>query len=100
MMCCCVPSIRRLRSARGFREMGEYLFVYGTLRHALAPAKLKPLTERFEVIGNATVTGKLYELDDYPGATLEQDGLVVGEVVELPEDGAVLAVLDDYEGYD
>ena len=95
-----MPLTRALTSARELPEMGEYLFVYGTLRPAFAPARMKPLTERFELIGKATATGKLYDLGDYPGATLEQDGLIVGEVVELPEDGAVLAALDFYEGYD
>ncbi len=80
--------------------MGEHLFVYGTLRPALAPTRLKPLIECLKPVGTATVVGKLYDLGDYPGATLEQEGLIVGEVVELPEDDAALAALDSYEGYD
>src|SRR5581483_6452725 len=80
--------------------MGEYLFVYGTLRPALAPAQLKPLLEYLKPLGKATVVGKLYDLGAYPGATLEPGGLIVGEVLELPEDTAVLAALDLYEGYD
>jgi gamma-glutamylcyclotransferase (GGCT)/AIG2-like uncharacterized protein YtfP len=80
--------------------MGKYLFVYGTLRPALAPAQMKPLIERLRPLGHATVVGKLYDLGAYPGATFEPGGLIVGEVLELTEDEAVLAALDLYEGYD
>jgi gamma-glutamylcyclotransferase (GGCT)/AIG2-like uncharacterized protein YtfP len=47
------------------------------------------------------MTGRLYDLGPYPGAVLDGGpGGVVGEVLELPENGAVLRELDRYEGFD
>ena len=81
--------------------MSEYLFVCGTLRSAFAPPQVRPLLERMKLIGAATVPGRLYELGEYPGAVLaEDDGTVVGELLELPADETLLHTLDHYEGID
>lgn len=82
--------------------MSEYLFVYGTLQPAAAPPEVKEIVGRWRKVGSATVLGQLYDLGDYPGAVLDANtsSRIVGEVFELPKDPAVLATLDEYEGYD
>lgn len=44
------------------------------------------------------MTGRLYLVGTYPGLKDAPDGIVRGEVALLPDDGALLADLDAYEG--
>lgn len=74
--------------------MNEIVFVYGTLRkggsnhHRMAGA-----VER----GPATVRGRLYQVDWYPGLLLDETGVEIrGEAYEV--DATTLAALDDFEG--
>lgn len=80
----------------------KYLFVCGTLRPGLAPDEVAGLMGRMLRIGAASVPGRLYDLGDYPGAVLDPncDAKIIGEVFQLPDDGAVIAALDAYEGID
>jgi gamma-glutamylcyclotransferase (GGCT)/AIG2-like uncharacterized protein YtfP len=82
--------------------MASYLFVYGSLLPAFAPAGLRDVLGRLRPVGRATLPGRLYNLGPYPAAVL--DGAaptrVVGEVFALPPEPDVLAALDDYEDYD
>jgi acetylornithine aminotransferase/acetylornithine/N-succinyldiaminopimelate aminotransferase len=82
--------------------MSEYLFVYGTLQPASAPPEVKEIVGRWRRVGSATALGQLYDLGDYPGAVLDSgtSTRIIGEVYELPKDPAVLATLDEYEGFD
>jgi gamma-glutamylcyclotransferase (GGCT)/AIG2-like uncharacterized protein YtfP len=73
----------------------ELLFVYGTLRPALAAGGHASLVDDLEVVGLATVPGVLLDLGDYPGL-IAGDGIVHGEVLRIT-DPARLATLDDYE---
>jgi gamma-glutamylcyclotransferase (GGCT)/AIG2-like uncharacterized protein YtfP len=76
------------------------LFVYGTLHPDRAPAEMLPTVSRLKVIGPATMTGTLHNLGPYPGVTLPGTQIIPGHLFQLPEDSAVLAVLDTYEGFD
>jgi len=74
--------------------MKEILFVYGTLRkggsnhHRMAGAM---------ALGAATVRGRLFHVDWYPGLVLDESGIEVrGELYEV--DAATLAALDEFEG--
>lgn len=80
----------------------EHLFVCGTLRSGLVPDEVAGLMGRAPRIGVASVPGRLYDLGDYPGAVLDPDcnTKIIGEVFQLPDDGAALAALDAYEGID
>ena len=78
--------------------MAEYLFVYGTLRSATAPPDLQNLLAPLPRLG--TTAGVLYDLGKYPGAVFGGTAEIVGEVIELPRDERLLAILDDYEGFD
>ncbi|MEO6725609.1 MAG: acetylornithine/succinylornithine family transaminase [Blastocatellia bacterium] len=82
--------------------MSEYLFVYGTLQPASAPAEVKDIVGRWRRVGSATALGQLYDLGEYPGAVLDAgtSTRIIGEVFELPKDPGVLATLDEYEGFD
>jgi len=72
----------------------ETVFVYGTLRRGgsnhfrMAGA---------EFIAPATVRGRLYRIDWYPGLVADDcAGEVIGEIHRLP--AAMLHALDEYEG--
>src|SRR5262245_20347166 len=85
-----------------FLKTPEYLFVCGTLRSGLAPAEVAGIMGTMLRVGPASVPGRLYDLGDFPGAVLDPgcDLKVIGEVLQLPDDGAALADLDAYEGID
>ena len=53
----------------------QYLFVYGTLRPQLAHGEAKNLIAELEIIGSATVQGKLYDFGAYPGV-INEKGIV------------------------
>ena len=80
--------------------MSDYLFVYGTLRKGHARAHRLLGAARF--VSRGTVSGKLYDLGDYPGLrkTTRSGTRVGGEVYELagPDPERRLAILDRYEG--
>jgi gamma-glutamylcyclotransferase (GGCT)/AIG2-like uncharacterized protein YtfP len=79
-----------------------HLFVYGTLLPDLAPESVRDLVGRLRPLGPASVPGRLYDLGPFPGVILadEAAGQVQGQVFELPDDPALLAALDRYEGFD
>jgi predicted acetylornithine/succinylornithine family transaminase len=81
--------------------MSEHLFVCGTLRPALAPPGLKEVIGQWRKVGDGFVPGRLYDLGKYPGAVLDSDSQmrIIGEVLQLPDEGATLAALDAYEGF-
>jgi gamma-glutamylcyclotransferase (GGCT)/AIG2-like uncharacterized protein YtfP len=78
------------------------LFVYGTLHPDRAPAAIAPAVRTFRRLGPATVPGRLYDLGEYPGIHLNvpDPQLIPGTLFHLPEDPAILAQLDAYEGFD
>lgn len=82
-------------------QQPEHIFVYGTLRrgrHEMA----RLLTEQAVDEGHGTIQARLFLVEDYPGVELSEDPrhLVHGEVYRLVEGPALLAALDDYEGFD
>ncbi len=74
------------------------LFVYGTLRPALARGEPARLIQGLRACGTATVRGLLYDLGGYPGL-VPGEGAVRGDLLEItsPEQ---LAALDAYEECD
>ena len=76
----------------------KHVFVYGTLRPALATGESRLLIEGLRPAGPATIRGRLIDLGEYPGL-LEGSGVVHGELLEI-ETAAQLAALDAYEGCD
>ena len=77
----------------------EYLFVYGTLRHCIHHRNGQLLMEQATYLGKAMVSGRLYDIDRYPGLVLAPgSGLrVVGDLFRLPHPANLLRILDEYE---
>jgi len=73
----------------------ELLFVYGTLRPALATGGHAAIVRDLELVGPARAPGLLLDLGDYPGL-VAGDGVVHGELLRVA-DPARLEALDDYE---
>ena len=86
--------------------MTKYLFVYGTLMsHAkgqLGTDQRQRLASESYLLGQARITGQLFDLGDYPALALEKDSalFVYGEVLDLHDPIATFAWLDTYEGID
>ncbi len=90
------------RSRIEWNEMGEFLFVYGTLLPDLAPPGVSDLVRELGVVGEAEIDGALYDLGHYPGlvtGAAAAGGIVKGLVVEIPN-AELLGQLDDYEQFD
>lgn len=80
---------------------GEYIFVYGTLcRKTGSGAYGYYIRPYADFVGEATVQGRLYRVDFYPGLvhSEEMGDLVRGEVFRLRKPEETLARLDVYEG--
>ena len=76
--------------------MNKHLvFIYGSLRRGSA----RSMSIRFPnatFIAEAQVSGRLYDLGEYPGAlTNDSNSLIIGEVYEV--DDELLNKLDDFE---
>jgi len=76
----------------------DYLFVYGTLRHAYDSDTHKKYLRGADFVSPARIRGQLYMVDYYPGLVLsETEHWALGEVYLL-ENEAQLHDLDVYEG--
>lgn len=76
-----------------------FLFVYGTLKRESGSEMHRFLASHSEYIDNATIKGKLYEINGYPVAVPSNNAedIINGEVYRLKDPTAVLACLDEYE---
>jgi gamma-glutamylcyclotransferase (GGCT)/AIG2-like uncharacterized protein YtfP len=77
--------------------MSDLLFVYGTLMSHTDTPKARQLMAEADSLGPATIAGRLYRVDWYPGL-VAGEGLVHGEVVRLRTPVPSLVWLDAYEG--
>lgn len=80
--------------------MSEFVFFYGTL---MTPFN-RPGRQRVEPdivsVGAGSIRAALFDLGIYPAATPANDGATVrGEVYRMRDPAAVLAALDEIEGY-
>jgi gamma-glutamylcyclotransferase (GGCT)/AIG2-like uncharacterized protein YtfP len=75
------------------------LFVYGTLRYGNENAMRKLLTRSADFVDYATYQGKLFLVDDYPGAIASEhpNDIVQGEIYKLYRPDVLLPILDHYE---
>lgn len=76
----------------------EFIFVYGTLRKNVLPAKHELLTRYCNYFSNGYLQGILYEISGYPGAIESGNPAdkVVGEIYTV-NNKSVLSLLDEYE---
>lgn len=83
------------------KQIDQYLvFVYGTLRKGeindLSVAAVRHAIPVPELVGQASVKGRLYDFGEYPGLVLgESTNAVWGDVYRV--DAALLPVLDEIE---
>jgi len=77
-----------------------YLFVYGTLLDKQNEFGAY-LNDNCTFYAAGKMPGKLYDLGEYPGATLtnEENRFVHGKIYQLSNIEKVLELLDDYEGF-
>lgn len=80
----------------------EFLFVYGTLRRDSRHEMYRLLARHADFVGDAVFQGRLYLVDDFPGAVPSEAAtdLVHGELYILDAPDLVLPRLDEYEEFD
>jgi gamma-glutamylcyclotransferase (GGCT)/AIG2-like uncharacterized protein YtfP len=80
----------------------QHLFVYGTLRREHGQDMYRLLARHADFVGHASYRGRLFLVDDFPGATpsTDPDAIVRGEVYRLEAPEVVLRQLDEYEEVD
>ena len=81
-------------------EQPTRIFVYGTLRRDPSHEMFHLLAKYGRFVGDATVSGRLFDLGEYPGMVRSDTGEVVGELYEVDQAnwGDVIERLDRYEG--
>ena len=78
------------------------LFVYGTLRRHPDHPMHATLAAEADFIGAARVSGLLYDFGWHPAGVegdAMEDATITGEVYRMRDPTALLARLDEYEGY-
>lgn len=84
------------------KNESRLLFVYGSLRSGFQHAAYQYMAKYFQLLGHATVKGKLYDMGDYPVALpTTEEKFIQGELYTLNEAddfSYVIGQLDDYEG--
>ena len=80
--------------------MNPHLFVYGTLLSTAGHRNGARLQREARLIGEASIPGRLYRIEHYPGLVEGTDPqeLVHGEVHALNNPVSALTWLDAYEG--
>ncbi len=83
-------------------ELQNKMFVYGTLRCHFHHKAHLIIRTWFQLLGNATTPGLLYDLGSFPGAVPAANGnLIVGELYQLTDTNnhsIAFDQLDHYEG--
>ncbi len=77
---------------------GQILFVYGTLMKELQSPAHCQLLQSTSFLGRGCFPGRLYEVNNYPGAVLDESSpvSVSGQLFLIPDQATLLA-LDSYE---
>jgi gamma-glutamylcyclotransferase (GGCT)/AIG2-like uncharacterized protein YtfP len=80
--------------------VSRYVFFYGTLMTPFNRPGRQRVNPKMAYAGRGTISATLYDLGIYPAAIPSNDGsAVLGEVYEMLDSTAVLATLDEIEGY-
>ena len=80
--------------------MSEYVFFYGTLMTPFNRPGRQRVSTKLAFAGRGRITAALYDLGIYPAAVpVNDDSTVRGELYQLHDAPAVLAALDEIEGY-
>jgi gamma-glutamylcyclotransferase (GGCT)/AIG2-like uncharacterized protein YtfP len=82
------------------RGVGDHVFFYGTLMSPFNRPGRQRVDAKLQYKGRGAIRAALYDLGIYPAAIqVDDDSRVWGEVYETTDTAAVLAVLDEIEGY-
>jgi gamma-glutamylcyclotransferase (GGCT)/AIG2-like uncharacterized protein YtfP len=79
--------------------VSERVFFYGTLMAGFDRRRRAELDDRLRYVGRGSIKAALFDLGIYPAAVPATEGRVWGEVYEVRDAPAVLAALDEIEGY-
>ena len=79
--------------------LADLVFFYGTLMAGFDRRRRAGIDGKLTYVGRGSITAALFDLGIYPAAVPSNDGRVWGEVYEMADTDAVLAALDDIEGY-
>jgi gamma-glutamylcyclotransferase (GGCT)/AIG2-like uncharacterized protein YtfP len=79
--------------------MTNLVFFYGTLMSGFQRPGRARLDHALKPVGRAFIQAALFDLGIYPAAIPAQDSHVWGEVHQMLDAEAVLATLDEIEGY-
>ena len=78
------------------------LFVYGSLRSGFRSPAYEYISRYFDLVGEAKVKGKLFDLGDYPAAKpTDENKFIIGELYKIRNENEfawAIGQLDDYEG--
>ena len=95
--CPCLPL---LYTPVGRLAVRDYVFFYGTLMTAFNRPGRQRVEARLSFVGRGRIRAALFDLGIYPAAVpADDDSHVTGELYELLDGPAVLAVLDEIEGF-
>ena len=80
--------------------MADFVFFYGTLMTPFNRPGRQRVNSKMSFSGRGHINAALFDLGIYPAAIPSHDGSNVrGEVYEMHDPHAVLAALDEIEGY-
>jgi len=80
--------------------VSEHVFFYGTLMSPFNRPGRQRVNPKLTPRGKGTIRAALFDLGIYPAAVPTDDGSrVLGEMYEMQDSAAVLATLDEIEGY-
>jgi gamma-glutamylcyclotransferase (GGCT)/AIG2-like uncharacterized protein YtfP len=80
--------------------VSDLVFFYGTLMTPFNRPGRQRITTNLHFLGRGAVPGALFDLGIYPAAIPATDGSQVwGELYRMHDPAAVLATLDELEGY-
>lgn len=79
--------------------MTDLVFFYGTLMSGFRRPGRARLDHALRPVGRGWIAAALFDLGIYPAAIPSAEGRVWGEVHQMLDTDAVLATLDDIEGY-
>jgi len=79
--------------------MTNLVFFYGTLMSGFKRAGRARIDPKLTPVGRGSIQATLFDLGIYPAAIPAADQRVFGEVQRMSDVDAVLAALDEIEGY-
>ena len=79
--------------------MTDLVFFYGTLMSGFKRPGRQKIDPKLTAVGRGSIQATLFDLGIYPAAIPASDSRVLGEVHRMTDADAVLAALDEIEGY-